>query len=91
MARLCPPVSMRVLSTDQAIPADISIDRDSLDTAAASLSRCLPPLVFFLFSLRSCPYLLLVTSPSCPERHVFSREQLRHGRRAPDPTDQSWL
>lgn len=37
MACLSPPVSMRVLSTDLAIPADISIDRDLADNAAVSL------------------------------------------------------
>jgi len=36
MAWLCPPVSMRVLSTSEAIPADISIDRDLADPAAVS-------------------------------------------------------
>lgn len=43
MVWLC-PVSMRVLSTDEAMPADISIGRDLADTAAASLhcNRSLP-------------------------------------------------
>lgn len=72
MAWLCPPVSMRVLSTDQAILADISIDRDSFDTAAASLPQCLPPFLFSSFLSR--PYLPLITS-------------CQNGRRLPDPTD----
>lgn len=70
MAWLCPPVSTRVLSTSQAIPADISIDRDLADAAAASphlspaislsLSPSLPSLRFSgLGSIESHPALFI--------------------------------